>query len=66
MNKRFYTIAQWTWGLPQTLIGAAVYFRHRGEKHFDYNGARVTEWDNDSAYRWESSFSCHVEWDEPA
>lgn len=48
MNRRFYTITQWTWGLPQTLIGAAVYFRHRNDRHFDYNGALVTEWDKRS------------------
>ena len=48
MKRRLYTIAQWTWGLPQTLIGSAVYLMHRKDHHFDYNGARVTVWDKDS------------------
>ena len=39
---------QWTWGLPQTLAGAALYLRHRKDPHFDYNGAKVTAWDRDS------------------
>lgn len=46
MNKKsFYNLAQWTWGLPQTLAGLAVYMMHRKDKHFDYEGARITVWD---------------------
>ena len=45
MNKHLYTLLQWTWGLPQTLIGSAVYLIHKKDHHFDYNGARVTVWD---------------------
>lgn len=48
MNKRLYTLAQWTWGLPQTLMGAALYMSRRNEQHFDYHGAKVTVWDKDS------------------
>lgn len=39
-----YTLAQWTWGLPQTLLGAGLYLKHRKNRHFDYQGACVTAW----------------------
>ena len=45
MRKRGYTILQWTWGLPQTLIGSAVYLAHRKDSHYSHKGASVTEWD---------------------
>lgn len=45
MKKRLYTILQWTWGLPQTLIGSAVFIAHIKDHHFDYNGATATSWD---------------------
>ena len=48
LKKGAYTAAQWSWGLPQTLIGAALYLAHRGDSHFDYNGARATVWDKDT------------------
>lgn len=48
MNRTLYSVIQWTWGLPQTLIGSAVYLIHRDDNHFDYNGARVTVWNKDS------------------
>lgn len=44
MNKKLYTVLQWTWGLPQTLIGAAVFMMHKNNPHFDYKGAKATEW----------------------
>jgi hypothetical protein len=47
MKKKLYTITQWTWGLPQTLIGSAVFMIHRKDRHYDYNGAHVTEWERD-------------------
>ena len=48
MKKRSYTILQWTWGLPQTLIGSAVYLVHRKDSHRSYRGACLTEWDRDA------------------
>jgi hypothetical protein len=48
LKKHVYTAAQWTWGLPQTLIGAALFLAHRRDGHFDYNGARATVWDKDA------------------
>ena len=47
IKKKLFTVAQWTWGLPQTLIGSAVYIANRKHAHFDYKGARVTVWDRD-------------------
>lgn len=43
-NKRLYSVLQWTWGLPQTLIGAAVFVIHKKDRHFDYEGATATGW----------------------
>ena len=48
LKKHAYTAGQWTWGLPQTLIGSALYLAHRKDEHFDYNGARATVWDKDA------------------
>ena len=48
LKKHAYTAAQWTWGLPQTLIGAALYAAHRKDEHFDYHGAKATAWDGDA------------------
>ena len=48
VKKHAYTAAQWTWGLPQTLVGAALYAVHRRDDHFDYRGAKATAWDKDT------------------
>ena len=48
LKKHAYTAAQWTWGLPQTLIGAVLYAAHRRDDHFDYRGAKATAWDKDA------------------
>jgi len=48
LKKTAYTAAQWTWGLPQTLIGSLLYAAHRKDRHFDYNGARATVWNKNS------------------
>ena len=48
LRKSAYTAAQWTWGLPQTLLGAALYTAHRNDDHFDYRGAKATAWDKDT------------------
>ena len=45
LKKSLYTAAQWTWALPQTLIGAGLYVKHRNDRHFDYQGACVTAWE---------------------
>ena len=48
VKKHAYTAAQWTWGLPQTLVGAALYTVHIKDDHFDYKGAKATAWDKDT------------------
>jgi hypothetical protein len=48
LKKHAYTAVQWTWGLPQTLIGAVLYAVHRKDDHFDYRGAKATAWDKDA------------------
>lgn len=48
MNRKLYNAVQWTWGLPQTLIGAGLYLVHRHDEHFEYGGAKATVWDRDA------------------
>lgn len=48
IRKHGYTALQWTWGLPQTLIGAVLYAAHKNDDHFDYRGARATAWNKDT------------------
>lgn len=45
LKKAGCNALQWTWGLPQTLAGAALYLAHRGDRHFDWRGTRATAWD---------------------
>ena len=47
LKKHAYTAAQWTWGLPQTLLGAILYAVYHKAEHFDYRGARATAWNKD-------------------
>ena len=47
MNKIIYTAIQYTWGLPQTLAGAALSRIHHNDEKFNYRNARVTLWDRD-------------------
>ena len=44
MKTVFLRILQWTWGLPQTLLGAVLYLIHFRRRHFPYRHAIVTEW----------------------
>ena len=44
MGKLLFRIWQWTWGLPQTLIGFVLYCIHRKRPHFVYHGCIVTRW----------------------
>lgn len=44
MKKPLYTLLQYTWGLPQTLLGSAVYLAHRKDKHGKFGNAKVTYW----------------------
>ena len=48
LKKAGYTAVQWSWGLPQTVLGAALYLKHRNDEHFDYRGAKATVWNGDA------------------
>ncbi len=49
MRVFFYQLAQWTWGILQSLLGAIVFLTHVREKHFIYHGAIVTIWKSHSS-----------------
>lgn len=46
MKGFLYALVQWTWGLPQNVLGAALYFwfRARGCPWFRYQGAHALVW----------------------
>ena len=44
MKTVLYRLWQCTWGLPQTLLGGALFLRHRRAPHRTYRGAVVTQW----------------------
>lgn len=46
MKRLLYILWQWTWGLPQNLVGLCfyLYYRAKGCVSFPYQGARVTVW----------------------
>ena len=48
MKRLLYILWQWTWGLPQNLVGLGFYlfYRRKGCPSFSYQGARVTVWTN--------------------
>lgn len=48
-NKKLFRLIQWTWGFPQTMLGAALYLHYRNEAHEDYHSAAVTFWPHDSS-----------------
>ena len=46
MKQFLYLLCQWTWGLPQNLVGGVLYlyYRLKGCPHFRYQGASVVIW----------------------
>ena len=46
MKTFLYVLWQWTWGLPQNIVGSVIYLfcRIKGCPHFRYQGAVVTVW----------------------
>ena len=44
MKKLLFWLWQWTWGLPQTLVGFIVFLIFRKYPHSTYNGCIVTRW----------------------
>lgn len=49
MKVFLYRLWQCTWGLAQTLLGLVVYLKHKNDKHYDYHGAKITEWNDKSS-----------------
>lgn len=46
MKTLLFRLWQWTWGLPQTLLGAVIYLICRHCPHDRYRGTVVTYWEN--------------------
>ena len=46
MKKLLFWIWQWTWGLPQTLVGLIVFLVCRKRPHGTYRGCITTRWNN--------------------
>ena len=44
MKTFLFRLWQWTWGFPQTLIGAVIYLMRRKCPHDRYRGTVVTYW----------------------
>lgn len=44
MKTLIFRLWQWTWGFPQTLLGAILYLVHRKCDHELFHGAVVTHW----------------------
>ena len=49
LRGALYTIAQATWGFPQTLAGFTVFAKHAKRPHFRFHGAIVTTWESRKA-----------------
>lgn len=47
MVKRIlWLVLQWTWCLPQNLVGLCILLAHRKEERMRFHGAYVTAWGN--------------------
>ncbi len=44
MLRAAYILLQCTWGLPQTLLGLALFLRYRKRPHSGYRGCVKTDW----------------------
>lgn len=44
MKRFLFTLIQFTWGLPQTLLGAAMYLLTIGQPRFTFRGSLCTVW----------------------
>ena len=44
MKRFLYVLWQWTWGLPQNLVGFAIFLIYLRRPHFRYQGAVATVW----------------------
>lgn len=46
MKRILFILIQCTWGLPQTLLGAIIYFKNRQCPHVVYRGCIDTKWNS--------------------
>lgn len=46
MKTLLFRLWQWTWGLPQTLVGWIVFLACRKQPHGTYRGCVTTRWNN--------------------
>ena len=44
MREVMFYLIQWTWGLPQTLLGLFVYIKYRNCNHYKYECSIATFW----------------------
>ena len=44
MKLFFYYLLQWTWGLPQNLLGLVVWLICKGETQPRFHGAAIKRW----------------------
>jgi len=44
-----YDILQWTWGLPQTIVGFIYFLINIKQEHYYYHGSVVTIWKSKSS-----------------
>ena len=66
MKQFLYLLCQWTWGLPQNLVGLALYlyYRMKGCPNFRYQGAFGIIWTQRSGSMSMGSFLfMHPNWD---
>lgn len=49
MKLFFYYLLQWTWGLPQNLLGLAVWLACKGEAQPRFGGAALKRWRRSSS-----------------
>ena len=49
VKRYLFTLIQWTWGFPQTLLGTVFYVVLHKNKHGIFHGATVTYWRNESS-----------------
>lgn len=62
MKRFFYRLWQWTWGLPQTLVGAVITLTLAKQPHFWYQGAYVTLWPLESSMSLGMFLFLHKDW----
>lgn len=49
MKRFLYVLLQFTWGAPQSLVGAVLYLLHGRDEHLNFHGAAATMWGHRSS-----------------